>query len=259
MFVNLKCADAVDFAKEIPDGSVDLYICDPPFGIGEDKFTAAKPIDNHIPGYVTAPDDYYSWSKEWLSEMYRTLRPEGTAYVILGWSYNLADAMIAAREVGFHLLNHCIWHYNTYIVPTRKKFSASHYHILRLGKRKKGQTFNVPSEEEIHDFYLRQGLSPIPDGRGGTAKFYDMMDVWRVKKVHNSKREMKNLNCLPDELIRKMIVYSSNPGDVVCDLFMGNYTTAKVAIEEGRSVMGCDKNPNTCNHWIPKLQVEANQ
>lgn len=253
MFVDLACADAVDFAKDIPDNTVDLYICDPPFGIGEEKFNAVQSVEGWIEGYVPAEDDYYTWSKEWLTEMYRTLKPEGTAYVILGSSYKLADAMIAARDVGFYLLNHIIWHYNTYIVPTKKKFSSSHYHILRLGKRKSGQTFNVPTDQEIEATYKKQGMNAVPEGRNGGPKFYDMMDVWRIKKVAVKKGEKKNLNTLPHELVRKMIIYSSNPGDIVCDLFMGNFTTAKVAIEEGRSVMGCEKNPNACDHWIDRI------
>lgn len=256
MFVDLECSDATDFAKTIPNDTIDLYICDPPFGNGEDKTGDSIVNQLQIDGYVPAEDDYYAWSKEWLTEMYRTLKPEGTAYVILGWSYPLADAMIAAREVGFHLINHIIWHYNTHVAPTKFKFSSSHYHILRLGKTKGGQTFNVPTDQEIESFYERQGMNAIPDGRNGGSRYYDMMDVWRVKKVAGKKGEKKNLNRLPDELVRKMIIYSSNPGDVVADLFMGNFTTAKVAIEEGRSVMGSEKNPNACDHWIGQIMDE---
>lgn len=253
MFVDLACSNAVEFAEDIPDDTIDLYILDPPFGVGETNFHTGNYNEANIPGYVTAPDDYYGWSKEWLKEVYRTLKPTGTAYVVLGSTYNMARAMTAAEDTGFYLLNHIIWHYNTGVLPTKKKFSSSHYHILRLGKKKKGHTFNIPSDEDIEAFYNRQGLPVIPEGRNGGPRYYDMMDTWRIKRVAAKSGEKKNLNMLPEELIRKMIVYSSNEGDTVADLFMGNFTTAKVAIAENRSVLGCDANPNVCEHWIPKL------
>ena len=64
----------------------------------------------------------------------------------------------------------------------------------------------------------------------------------------------KNKNKLPNELIRKIIQYSSNPGDIVADFFLGNFTTAVVAREMGRIPQGFEKNPNGFKHFIDSVQ-----
>ena len=247
---SIRCSDATEYASSLESDSIDLYILDPPFGIGETSFTGGNGGGSNrgsvIPGYQEAPEDYASFAYEWLTEVYRTLKPGGTAYVIMGWSYPLGDVMVAARDAGFLLLNHIIWHYNTQVIPTKKKFSSSHYHVLRLGKRKNGQTFNVPSDEDMSTW------SSMPEGRNGMLSTYDKMDTWTIPKVRG--KGTSNLNTLPDALVRKMILYSSNPGDLVCDLFMGNFTTAYMALQEGRRVTGCDINPNTCDHHGPILK-----
>ena len=251
--IDLRCDDAIEYARQLPNNYIDLYILDPPFGIGEDKFTGIKNTSrNVIPGYIAAPKDYLGFCRGWMEEVYRTLKHTGTAYVILGWSYQLADAMTAARDVGLYLLNHIIWHYNNGVVPTKKKFSSSHYHILRLGKRKDGQVFNVPEDEDVESFNFNIGIPELPDGRNGRPSTYDKMDTWTIPK-DTSYKGLKNLNCLPDNLIRKIIQYSSHRGDLVCDLFMGNFTTAKVAIQEDRRVCGCELNPHSCEYWIPRI------
>lgn len=242
--VDIQCKDAGEYAYSLEDESIDLFILDPPFGIKEDQFTGSKLSSNVIPGYIPAPDDYYAFCMSWMREVYRALKNTGTVYIILGWSYPLADAMIAARECGFFLLNHIIWHYNNGVIPTKKKFSSTHYHILRLGKRKDGQVFNLPDDNDLFNL--------VPEGRGGKPSTYDKMDTWIISR-DTSKKGMKNLNCLPQELIRKIIQYSSHPGDIVCDLFLGNFTTVKVAISEGRYVCGCELNEHSYEYWRSKL------
>lgn len=246
----LSHSDATEYAKTLPSNSVDLYILDPPFGIGEVAFTGAKGAgsssSNTILGYQEAPDDYASFCRSWLQEVYRTLKTTGTCYIISGWSYQLGHLMVECEKVGFHLLNHCIWHYNTYVIPTQKKFSSSHYHVLRLGKRKDGQTFSVPDGSCIDDWCT------MPAGRGGKLETYDKMDVWTIPREHNVGTK-KNLNKLPDALVSKIISYSSNEGDLICDLFMGNFTTAYCALNLKRRVCGCEINSETYNHHLPLL------
>ena len=65
--------------------------------------------------------------------------------------------------------------------------------------------------------------------------------------------QIKNVNKLPEGLIQKLILYSSNPGDIVCDFFMGNFTTAYAAIKLGRYPIGFELNKNAFQHHEPLL------
>lgn len=239
-FIEIACDDATNFCESISDDSIDLFICDPPFGINEENFSGARTKNNIIPGYIPAPKDisYYDFCKSWLQSMFKKLKSTGTAYVICGWSYPLAHLMLACEDVGFHLINHIIWHYDTKIIPTSKKFSSSHYHILRLGKKKNGQTFNAPDIDK-------------------TELWYDKMDTWTIPK--NRLTDIRNLNTLPYDLIRKIIQYSSNPNDIVCDLFCGNFTTTYVCIDENRNFIGCELNINAYNHHKNEINSYLSQ
>ena len=66
--------------------------------------------------------------------------------------------------------------------------------------------------------------------------------------------EVKNNNKLPNELIDKLILYSSNEGDTICDFFMGNFTTAYSAIKLGRKVGGFELNKELYDYNMNKLQ-----
>jgi site-specific DNA-methyltransferase (adenine-specific) len=68
---------------------------------------------------------------------------------------------------------------------------------------------------------------------------------------------LKSLFRVPEELVKKLILYSSNTGDLVCDFFMGNFTTAKVANLLGRNVVGFELNKNSYDYWMPLLEKDT--
>ena len=76
-----------------------------------------------------------------------------------------------------------------------------------------------------------------------------MEDVFAINK-QNMPGAVKNNNKLPDELVSKMIEYSSNPGDVVCDFFMGNFTTAYCSTKLNRNVVGFEMNKEAYDYHI---------
>lgn len=217
------------------DGQFNLIVADPPFGIGESAFAKHYNRDdnNVIAGYVEAPDDYATFSEEWLSEAYRTLKPSGVICVVSGWS-NLGHIINAMNKAGFHTFNHVIWKYN-FGVNTTKKFVTSHYHVLLATKSKKAKpTFNT---------HCRFGAQE-KSANGGSLLYQDMQDVWMINKEY-APGGIKNENKLPEELLRKIILYFSNEGDSVCDPFLGNFTTAVVAKKLGRNAYGFEMNKNS--------------
>lgn len=232
---NLYCVPGA--RQHLADSSVDLGIFDPPFGIEEDTFDKhyKRDKDTILDGYVEAPKHipYDVWVAEWLTEVRRVLKDSGSVYLVCGHT-PLRDVLNAAHRTGFFLVNHIIWKYR-FGVYTNRKYTTSHYHILYLVKSEKVQpTFNLNSRFTEHDRNLE----------GNSLQAADLEDVWEINKeyIQARGRKFKNRNKLPSELVRKMIQYSSNPGDVVCDFFLGNFTTATVAKEMGRQVCGFEAN-----------------
>lgn len=241
--VHIFAQDCLDPAKQIQDKSVHLGIFDPPFGIGEADFDHhyKRANDKVLKGYKEAPDNYAEWTLDWMTEAKRVLRDDGSMYVIMGHS-QLRHILNAAAELGLHEINHLIWKFK-FGVYTSKKFVTSHYHILYYSKTKE-RRFNVN---------CRFG-SQEKDAMGKSLLFKDLEDVFDINKQY-APGEIKNQNKLPDDLIQKLILYSSNAGDTVCDFFMGNFTTAYVARELGRHVCGYEINREAYDYHIAKVKA----
>ena len=246
MGYNIYQMDCISGSKDLlKKNSVDLMICDPPFGIHELEFDKhyKRSSTNVMNGYVEAPNDYYKFTCDWLQEARHILKSNGVLYLISGWS-NLKDVLNALHDTKFNIVNHIIWKFN-FGVYTRNKFVTSHYHIIYVTKNKKAKPiFNNfcrfgPSEKNI-------------DGK--SLNYIDMQDMWSIDKEYHSNKK-KNKNKLPDELVRKIILYSSNENDVVCDFFMGNFTTAYVSIALGRVPIGFEWNKSIYDYHIEKLDA----
>ena len=235
----------------LPDGCVDLFLTDPPYGIEGDTLDKHyhRKEANVVPGYVDVPAaDYARFSLDWLSEAVRVTRPNGTIYVISGWT-RLGSVLNAIEEINaraggkgaVETVNHLVWQYN-FGVFTKRKFVSSHYHILCLRKlKRRGQkgevVFNYGSKERL-------AVLPAKPGLPQTKLLYaDMQDVWAIKRQYRPG-EPKNRNRLPDALVDKLLAYSSNPGDLVCDFFLGGFTTAERCRVMGRRCCGFEVNPN---------------
>lgn len=221
----------------LDDNSFDLLICDPPFGINEASFDKhyARNEDVVISGYKEAPEDYYSFSLSWISEARRVLKENGTLYIISGWT-KLNDILNVIKQLNFSLINHIIWKYN-FGVYTKNKWVSSHYHILMVSKTPEKITFNTS---------CRFGEN------NKSNRYKDMEDVFVINKQFQ-KETIKNKNKLPDELVKKLILYSSNKGDLVGDFFMGNFTTAYQCLETERKVKGFELNEESFDYHSQRL------
>ncbi len=210
---------------------MDLGICDPPFGIHEASFGKHyhRSASNVLSGYVEAPANYQKFSNEWIARAARILKKDGTLYIVTGWS-RLREVLNAVESNGLIVHNHIVWKYS-FGVYTKRKFCSSHYHILRVGKSMKLK------------FNRLCRFSPDEKTESGGSKLYrDMEDVWVINKEYDWGKK-KNCNKLPEELVNKMMLYSSDPADTVFDFFLGNGTTAHCAVALNRNVVGFELNP----------------
>jgi len=170
------------------------------------------------------------------------LRPGGVMYLVSGWTH-LGDVLNALRTTDLELVNHLVWKYN-FGVFTRLKYVTSHYHTLYLVKPGARPTFNT---------YAR--FSPSEKtADGGSLLYRDMEDVWIVDREYKTGQE-RHKNELPTQLLVKMLQYSSNEYDVVCDFFAGSFSTAKVAKAMNRSSVSFEIGEKAFAHQV--RQVEA--
>ncbi len=222
--------DCVEGARQhVPDGSVDLIVTDPPYGIGGDTLHKHynRSEDFVVDGYVEVPaEEYGEFTHAWVREAARVLRPNGSIYIVSGYT-NLYHILDALRATDLREVNHIVWRYN-FGVHTRRKYISSHYHILYYERPGPGnRTFNAN---------VRYGPQERDD-RGGSLNYQDREDVWVINREYKPGRR-KNKNELPTELLVKMVQYSSKEGDLVCDLFMGGFSTARVAVGLRRRFVG---------------------
>jgi site-specific DNA-methyltransferase (adenine-specific) len=236
LFFNENCITGC--RKHIPDNSVDLIVTDPPYGIAGETLHKHyhRNESNVIEGYVDVLQrEYAQFSIDWIEQAERILRPGGSLYIVSGYT-NLVHILNALRQTSLKEINHIIWKYN-FGVYTKKKFISSHYHILYYIKRGGTPTFNT---------FSRFGQME-KDEKSGSLNYLDREDVWTINREYKPQ-QIKNKNELPSALLTKIIQYSSNEENIVCDFFLGSFSTAKIAVGLNRRAIGFEINRNSFSH-----------
>ena len=115
----------------LADGSVDLAFADPPFNIG---------YEYDVYEDRQAADDYLQWCRQWIGQLHRVLKPDGTFWLAIGDEFAAELKLLAQREVGFSCRSWVVWYY-TFGVNCTKKFSRSHAHLFHFVKDPRRFTF----------------------------------------------------------------------------------------------------------------------
>lgn len=220
--------DCIEGMKQIPDNYVDLVITDPPFAI---EFKAKRSNYNRsqsnvLEGYKEiSKEKYYEFTLQWMKEVYRILKESGSMYVFSGWN-NLKDILNAIDAIGFITVNHIIWKYQFGVV-TQRKFVTSHYHCLYVCKNEQKRKFFPYSRFDKDD----------KKETGGSLHYQDKEDVWYIKREYWNG-DQKTPTKLPAELIKKILQYSSEEGDIILDPFLGSGQVAVVSKMLKRKYIG---------------------
>jgi len=223
MKIEIIQADALKYLQEIPTGSVDVIIADPPYNLGKDygNNTDSKPFD-----------EYIDFSHKWIRETHRILKKTGTIYIFMGVRFISYLYAILEREYGFVFNSWITWHYTQGLGKT-KGFSPRHDDILMFTKTKNFKFFL--DDIRVPQKYYRS----INNMRGANPG-----DVWTFSHVHycNANRQAHPTQ-KPEALIERMILASSQENDMIVDPFSGSGTTARVCQQLKRNCIGIELNP----------------
>jgi site-specific DNA-methyltransferase (adenine-specific) len=238
--------DCIDLMRQIEAGTIDLAFADPPFNIGYEYDAYHDRQD---------PDQYVAWSRSWIAEVHRVLKPGGTFWLAIGDEFAAELKVAAEHQVGFATRSWVVWYY-TFGVNCTRKFSRSHAHLLHFVKDESNFTFNaedpqvrVPSARAL--VYADKRANPagrLPDDtwilrpQDLQDGFQPTDDTWYYARVAGTFKERQGFHgCqMPEQLLGRIIRVSSNPGDIVLDPFAGSGTTLAVAKKLGRRWLGCE-------------------
>jgi site-specific DNA-methyltransferase (adenine-specific) len=239
--------NSLHWLELIEGNTIDLIFADPPYNIQKaswDKFDSQE--------------QYISWSIDWIREAARILKPEGTLY-ICGFSEILADLKHPAMRF-FADCKWLIWYYRNK-ANLGKDWGRSHESILHLRKSKlftmNTDDIRVPYSEHTLKYPEHPQAETSQYGNGRKDKQLwephpmgaKPKDVIEIPTTCNGMGEKtKHPTQKPEELLRKIILASSNQGDIVLDPFSGSGTTLVVAEQLGRKWIGCEMNEEY-NKW----------
>lgn len=221
--IDLRCGNSTDLFKSITNESIDLIIADPPYNLGKDYG------NNHdLKGF----EEYIHFTKEWLSEAKRVLKPNGTIYVFMGVRFISYLYDILDKELQLFFNSWVVWHYTQGLGKT-KGFSPRHDDILVFNKGK-DFIFNLDDVRVPQKYYRERN-----NMRGANPG-----DVWEFSHVHYSNPNRQNHPTQkPEGIIERIVLASSNKGDVVLDPFSGSGTTLRVCQQLDRKAIGFELNP----------------
>jgi len=234
---NQSCIEGM--REHVTDNSVDLIFTDPPYGIEGDTLDVLYHRDegNVVPGYIDVPlKNYAQFSKDWINECARVLRPGGSIYIVSGYT-NLHHVLNALHSTELEEVNHIIAKY-TFGVNATKKWVSSHYHVLFWEKPAKGK--------QKRTFNNSYKYTDNKDSYNDRLSVQDMPRDYKPGQI-------KNKNQLSEDFIEKFIRYSSNRRDTVLDCFGGGLTTGRTALRWGRNFIGFELNTHAYDAFVPTL------
>lgn len=219
--ITLINGDAIDQLKKLESESVSLVIADPPYNLAKNYIGTTDSMEFQ---------EFLTFSTEWLTEAKRVLKPGGVIYVFMGMRMISYIYQILEKDLNMTFQNWITWHY-TQGLGKKKSWSSRHDDILMFSKGEQ-KTFNL-DEIRIPQKYYRS----INNMRGANPG-----NVWNFSHIHYSQknRAKQHPTQKPEGVIERMILASSNPGDVVLDPFLGSGTTMRVVQQTQRIGIGIE-------------------
>jgi len=225
--------DCVELLKKIPNNSVDLIFADPPYNLqlngdlyrpNQTKVDAVRDEWDKF----KSMEEYDRFTNFWMKECYRILKSSGSFWVI-GTYHNIFRVGAIMQNIGFWILNDIIW-IKTNPMPNFKgtRFNNAHETLIWATKTKSSNyTFHYHSMKVMNDDLQMRSDWLIPICQG------DERIKVNGQKAHSTQK--------PAELLFRVLLSTSNPGDIVLDPFSGSGTTAAVSKRLGRKFIAFER------------------
>jgi modification methylase len=225
--------DCISAMAAMPASSVDMIFADPPYNLqlGGDLFRPEG-------GRVDAVDDewdkfssfesYDAFTRGWLAEARRILKPDGTLWVI-GSYHNIFRVGAALQDAGYWILNDIVWRKSNPMPNFRgTRFTNAHETLIWASRGEESRyTFNYRAMKALNDELQMRSDWVLPICSGGERVKTDGV------KAHPTQK--------PESLLYRILLACTNPGDVVLDPFFGTGTTGAVARRLGRHWIGIER------------------
>lgn len=239
--------DCIEAMRSIPTASVDMVFADPPYNLqlGGDL---ARPDGSHVDAVTNDWDKFDSFgtydrfTRAWLAEARRVLKPNGSLWVI-GSYHNIFRVGAILQDMGFWILNDIVWRKSN-PMPNFKgtRFTNAHETLIwcSMGEEAK-YTFNYRAMKTLNDeLQMRSDwVLPICNGSERLKK--------GGSKVHPTQK--------PESLLYRVMLATTNKGDVVLDPFFGTGTTGAVAKRLGREWIGCEREQNYRDAAMERIEM----
>ncbi|MXV78682.1 site-specific DNA-methyltransferase [Candidatus Poribacteria bacterium] len=221
--------DCIEVMQQIPSDSIDVTFADPPFNLKKNYSSYKDEKDT---------DDYLSWCKKWILEMVRITKPSGSIFL-----HNIPKWLTYYTEFLNEVADFRHWiAWDAPTAPMGKTLQPSHYGILFYAKNQRENKFyeiRYPHKRCRKCGYLLKDY-------GGKKKILHpfgplVSDIWSdIHRIRHNKHRDPHPCQLPIHLLERILLMSTDEGDVVLDPFMGTGTTAVAAARLGRNVIGID-------------------
>lgn len=228
-------ADCVEAMKKIEDNSIDVIFADPPYNLQLGD-ALKRPDNTDVKGVYEEWDSFESlaayddYTKEWMKEARRILKEDGTIWVI-GSYHNIFRVGYIMQDLGFWILNDIIWN-KTNPMPNFKgtRFTNAHETLIWATKNPKAHyTFNYEAMKAMNDDVQMRSTWEIPLCTGNER----LKNAETGEKLHPTQK--------PEALLYRVIMASTNVGEIILDPFFGTGTTGAVAKKLGRRFIGIEK------------------
>lgn len=254
--------NSIEEMKKLEENSIDLIFADPPYWMrveGVLKRVEGTDFDGCMDAWdqFESLEDYEAFTKEWLRECYRILKPDGSIWVIGGMQciYTIGAIM---QEIGYWLINDIVWHKKN-PTPNFKgtRLNNSHETLIWATKSKKSKyTFHYKTAKELN-------LDTVDEADYEKGIRKQLGSVWKIavcsgnERLKNEQGEKLHTTQKPEELLYRIIAISSNVGDMVLDPFGGTMTTGAIAKRLGRKYFMIERDPKYYEYGKQRIEQEV--
>ena len=240
--------DCITELKKIPTGSVDLVFADPPYnlqlsgGLTRPDQSKVDAVDDHWDQFESF-EAYDRFTKGWLGECRRVLKPDGALWVI-GSYHNIFRVGTILQDMGFWILNDVVWRKTNPMPNFRgRRFTNAHETLIWASRDANAKyTFNYEAMKVFND-----DLQMRSDWTLSLCTGSERLKNADGDKLHPTQK--------PEALLHRVLLSTTKPGDTVLDPFFGTGTTGAAAKQLGRHFIGIEREEDYAEAALARIEA----